>query len=182
MKRTWQSVLAVVVALALLALAWSALRPSSTGATPSPGPGASRTSASTTRATTTTPRATSGRATTSAPQGTTRAPGAQATDPATGLRWVSLEALPAEAAATLASIKAGPPYAYPRNDGVVYHNNNRVLPSKPDGYYHEFTVKTPGASGRGARRIITGGADRGQANAEYYYTADHYDSFERIRP
>ena len=121
----------------------------------------------------------SGRPTAAATTKTTSRP---ATDPASGLRWVDLSKLPKQASDTMAQIKAGPPYRYPRNDGVVYHNYNRVLPSKPDGYYLEFTVVTPGSSTRGARRIIDGGPDRGQANAEWYYTGDHYDTFERIRP
>ena len=33
-----------------------------------------------------------------------------------------------------------------------------MLPPKPRGYYHEYTVKTPGARNRGARRIVCGGA------------------------
>lgn len=114
--------------------------------------------------------------------GAIAAPATQATDPASGLRWVALTQLPREASDTLASIKAGPPYRYPRNDGVVYHNFNRVLPARPDGYYLEFTVVTPGSADRGPRRIIAGGPNRGQANAEWYYTPDHYNSFERIRP
>ena len=112
----------------------------------------------------------------------TQTPASGTTDPASGLRWVSLAQLPREASDTMSEIKAGPPYRYPNNDGVVYHNNNGVLPSKPDGYYHEFTVVTPGASSRGTRRIITGGPSRGATNGEYYYTGDHYNTFERIRP
>lgn len=95
---------------------------------------------------------------------------------------MDLASLPREASDTMAAIKSGPPYRYPNNDGVVYHNNNGVLPKKADGYYHEFTVVTPGASNRGARRMIAGGAQRGQANQEWYYTPDHYNTFERIRP
>jgi ribonuclease T1 len=41
--------------------------------------------------------------------------------------------------------------------------------------YHEYTVKTPGSSTRGARRIITG-----EATDEDYCTADHYASFSLI--
>ncbi|HZR01739.1 MAG TPA: ribonuclease domain-containing protein, partial [Burkholderiales bacterium] len=47
---------------------------------------------------------------------------------------------------------------------------------RPRGYYREYTVPTPGASDRGARRIITGTA------GERYYTADHYRSFRSIVP
>lgn len=96
-------------------------------------------------------------------------------DPVSGLPWVEESALPAQAAHTLAEIRSGGPYDYPRNDDVVYHNNNRVLPKKSDGYYREYTVKTPGSKTRGARRIIRG------RDGELYYTADHYTSFQRIR-
>lgn len=103
-------------------------------------------------------------------------------DPASGLPWVALSALPTQVADTMREIKAGPPYAYPNNDGVVFHNAEGVLPKRPDGYYHEFTVETPGAGNRGARRIVAGGPKMGQANSEWYYTPDHYTTFERIRP
>ncbi|MEO3935669.1 ribonuclease domain-containing protein [Dermatophilaceae bacterium Soc4.6] len=79
------------------------------------------------------------------------------------------------ARATLALVRAGGPFPYPRNDGVTYHNANRVLPIQRDGYYTEYTVPTPGSSSRGARRIIAG------QGGDYYYTRDHYDSFARIR-
>lgn len=105
-----------------------------------------------------------------------------ATDPASGLRWVSLAALPQEASETMDVIASGPPYPYPRADGGVFGNRERRLPARPSGYYHEFTVTTPGSSDRGARRIIAGGPNRGQANQEWYYTDDHYESFVRIRP
>ena len=95
-------------------------------------------------------------------------------DPASGLPTVAADSLPQQARRTLDLIDAGGPYPYPRNDGVVYRNRNGVLPRHPGGYYHEYTVATPGAHSRGARRIVTG--DRG----EFYYTADHYDTFSRI--
>lgn len=96
-------------------------------------------------------------------------------DAASGLPLVALAELPPEARDTLAAIKRGGPYVYER-DGVVFGNFERVLPNRPRGYYHEYTVKTPGVRTRGARRIISGGGQ-----AEYYYTADHYQSFKRIR-
>lgn len=114
--------------------------------------------------------------TTGAPSASSTAPtGGSSTDPTSGLAWINESALPSQAAHTLAEIRSGGPYDYPRNDGVVYHNNNRVLPKKSDGYYHEYTVKTPGSQTRGARRIIAG------ADGELYYTADHYSTFRRIR-
>lgn len=87
---------------------------------------------------------------------------------------IALAELPEQARDTLRAIKRGGPFAYDR-DGVVFGNFERALPRQPRGYYHEYTVKTPGAHNRGARRIISGGQD------EYYYTDDHYQTFKRIR-
>ena len=86
---------------------------------------------------------------------------------------VALASLPAEAQDTVALIDAGGPFPYDR-DGIVFENREHLLPSEPTGYYHEYTVPTPGSSDRGARRIITGSA------REMYWTDDHYQSFERI--
>ena len=83
--------------------------------------------------------------------------------------------LPPEAHAVLDDIAAGGPYEY-RQDGSVFQNRERLLPRRPRGYYHEFTVETPGSRDRGARRIITGG----EPPAEYFYTDDHYRSFRRF--
>jgi len=80
--------------------------------------------------------------------------------------------LPAEARQTIALIQRGGPFPH-RQDGTTFGNREQRLPQRPRGYYREYTVDTPGASNRGARRIITGG-DPPQA---WYYTDDHYDSF-----
>jgi ribonuclease T1 len=85
--------------------------------------------------------------------------------------------LPPEAIDTLRAIERGGPFSYDR-DGVVFQNRERRLPDRPRGYYHEYTVRTPGASDRGARRIIAGGAPP----EVYYYTDDHYRSFRRVEP
>jgi ribonuclease T1 len=85
----------------------------------------------------------------------------------------STSALPVEAHQTLALIKAGGPFPY-RQDGSVFGNREGLLPKRERGYYREYTVKTPGAKDRGARRIVAG---RG---AEYYYTDDHYRTFRRV--
>ncbi len=85
--------------------------------------------------------------------------------------------LPPEARATLRSIAAGGPFPH-RQDGVVFGNYEGLLPNEPRGYYHEYTVETPGAGDRGARRIITGG----EPPQIYYYTDDHYHSFRSFRP
>ena len=81
--------------------------------------------------------------------------------------------LPPEARATLSLIEKGGPFPYAR-DGAVFGNRERQLPKQKRGYYHEYTVGTPGARDRGARRIVAG---RG---GELYYTDDHYRSFRRI--
>jgi ribonuclease T1 len=106
--------------------------------------------------------------------------------------------LPREARETLALIKRGGPFPYAK-DGSVFNNRERLLPPQPRGYYREYTVRTPGARDRGARRIVAGGcpgapaesaAKRAEpgpyfvapcAGGEYYYTEDHYASFRRIR-
>ncbi len=85
-----------------------------------------------------------------------------------------LDELPKEAAKTLRLIEQGGPFPYQR-DGAVFGNFERRLPNQERGYYKEYTVPTPGARDRGARRIIAG------RNGEYYYTGDHYKTFRRIR-
>lgn len=87
-----------------------------------------------------------------------------------------LAGLPAEAAETVELIESGGPFPYPRNDGVVFGNYEGLLPKHERGYYHEYTVPTPGLSHRGKRRIVTGGQPVDDP-AEFFYTADHYQSF-----
>ncbi|MDH6213380.1 ribonuclease T1 [Streptomyces pseudovenezuelae] len=82
--------------------------------------------------------------------------------------------LPSQAYDTLDLIDAGGPYPYSQ-DGTVFRNQEGVLPGQSSGYYHEYTVKTPGSSTRGAKRIVTG-----QQSQEDYYTADHYVTFDLI--
>jgi ribonuclease T1 len=91
---------------------------------------------------------------------------------------IAAQALPAEARATLERIRAGGPFPYER-DGVVFGNRERILPPRSRGYYHEYTVPTPGVKSRGARRIVCGDS---LTLAECYYSEDHYQSFRRIRP
>ena len=109
-------------------------------------------------------------------------PSAPATPAGTG--WVPADPsvadvcrtrLPDQAADTLGLISAGGPYPY-RSDGVVFENREGLLPAHDSGYYHEYTVATPGSADRGTRRIVTGQA------GEQYWTADHYASFREIDP
>ncbi|QNP39411.1 ribonuclease domain-containing protein [Lysobacter solisilvae (ex Woo and Kim 2020)] len=105
------------------------------------------------------------------PQAVPAPPATRADAPAAGYPAF----LPTEAHAVLARIARGGPYEY-RQDGGVFQNRERRLPAQPRGYYREFTVETPGSRDRGARRIITGG----QPPREYWYTDDHYRSFQRF--
>jgi ribonuclease T1 len=87
-----------------------------------------------------------------------------------------LSTLPAEAATTWRLIERGGPFPYPRDDGSVFDNREKLLPRKESGYYHEYTVRTPGSGDRGARRLITG------SGHELYYTGDHYKTFVAVDP
>ena len=76
-------------------------------------------------------------------------------DSGTELLVVAEDQLPDEARDTLELIDAGGPFPYDR-DGVVFENREELLPERADGYYAEYTVPTPGADDRGARRIVAG--------------------------
>lgn len=100
-------------------------------------------------------------------------------DPATtvvGVRTCPLATLPPEAAETVRAIHSNGPFPFPRNDGVVFGNREGHLPDEVKGYYHEYTVITPGAANRSMRRIVTGGSPLTNP-LQYFYTDDHYDSF-----
>jgi ribonuclease T1 len=90
--------------------------------------------------------------------------------------------LPPQARQVLSLIHQGGPFKSQR-DGVTFSNRERLLPRQSSGYYTEYTVPTPGAHNRGARRIIAGKGDTGDpaSSGEYWYTADHYASFQRVR-
>jgi ribonuclease T1 len=81
--------------------------------------------------------------------------------------------LPPEARATVSLVRAGGPFPYSR-DGAVFGNREGRLPKRPRGYYREYTVTTPRARDRAARRIVAGRA------GELYYTDDHYRTLRRI--
>jgi guanyl-specific ribonuclease Sa len=98
----------------------------------------------------------------------------EAPPPAVSVR--PLSTLPAEAASTWRLVQQGGPFPYPRDDGEVFANREKRLPTKESGYYHEYTVRTPGSADRGLRRLITG------AGGELYYTDDHYVSFVAVDP
>ena len=110
-------------------------------------------------------------------------PAAAATSgaPGDGIPDCAVANLPPEAHEVVEDIQAGGPYEYPRNDGVPFGNREGLLPDEDRGYYREFTVKTPGESDRGARRIVTGGPDERDPE-HWYYTDDHYESFCEFAP
>jgi ribonuclease T1 len=107
------------------------------------------------------------------------APGiGDAKEPKRELVVIFLSALPVEAQATEQLIRAGGPFPHSK-DGTTFGNRERLLPAQRRGYYREYTVRTPGARDRGARRIVCGGS-RAVAPEACYYTEDHYASFRRI--
>ena len=88
-------------------------------------------------------------------------------------RTIEKRQLPKEAVETVSLIKKGGPFPHQR-DGVTFGNREKILPPRARGWYREYTVKTPGARDRGARRIVAG------RDGTLYYTDDHYRSFMRI--
>jgi len=93
----------------------------------------------------------------------------------TGMKTIPLTQLPPEAKTTIDLIQRGGPFPYPKKDGTVFGNFEKRLPVAARGYYREYTVPTPGARNRGARRIIA------SQRREYYYTGDHYSTFAQIQ-
>lgn len=87
---------------------------------------------------------------------------------------IRVDQLPPAAIHTIRLIERGGPFPFAR-DGSVFANRERRLPPRYRGYYREYTVAPVGARERGARRIIAG------RNGEFYYSRDHYRSFQRIR-
>ena len=105
-------------------------------------------------------------------------PVANAREYAADRNEIAAAKLPPEAREVLGLIRAGGPFHYER-DGMTFGNRERLLPARRRGFYHEYTVATPGSANRGARRIICGGPQR--TPEVCYYTDDHYASFRRIR-
>lgn len=103
---------------------------------------------------------------------------AKAQAPAAVLQTVTLTALPAQGRDMMALIEKGGPFKYDK-DGTVFGNREKFLPARQRGYYREYTVRTPGESSRGARRIVCGG-QQPRAPDACFYTDDHYASFRQI--
>lgn len=108
-------------------------------------------------------------------QGAVYVPPSREAAPAAGASTALPAFLPVEARDTIALIQRAGPFTH-RQDGSVFGNREGRLPRQPRGWYHEYTVETPGSRDRGARRIVTGGTPPSQ----WYYSDDHYDSFRRF--
>ena len=87
---------------------------------------------------------------------------------------IRVDRLPPEAIHTIRLIERGGPFPSAR-DGSVFANRERRRPPRHRGYYREYTVAPVGARERGARRIVAG------RDGEFYYSRDHYRSFQRVR-
>lgn len=61
-----------------------------------------------------------------------------------------------------------------RNDGITFENREQRLPRQTRGYYREFVHPTPNMGGPGPQRVVAG------RRGERYYTADHYETFQRL--
>lgn len=159
---------ALAVLLLGVAIGWAVHGGSSTTAAGNKPSTSSASSASATSrpATTTTqpPRSTAPRPGTTLPSGC---------DAVNGADTVAAGDLPKEAIETLDLIASDGPFPF-HQDGVVFQNREKLLPTRGKGYYHEYTVVTPRSSDRGARRIIVGKC------GEQWYTEDHYVSFRLI--
>jgi len=101
-----------------------------------------------------------------------------AREPRDRIDEIDVSALPAEAREVLVRIRAGGPFRYER-DGVTFGNREHALPPRRRGYYHEYTVATPGERTRGGRRLVCSGPRK--TPEVCYYTDDHYATFRRIR-
>ena len=110
-------------------------------------------------------------------QAASNTPAASGAQERSALVTVTKAQLPKEAAETLGLIKAGGPFPF-GEDGVLFRNSAVLLPQHPRGYYHAYTVRTPGSADRGQRRIVCGGPRR--QTGDCYYTDDYYVRFKRI--
>lgn len=103
------------------------------------------------------------------------------TQPEAGIEACSDDELPATMVPVVEDILDGGPYDYPGHDAGRFGNYEGILPDEQLGYYREFTVETPGLDHRGARRIVTGGAQETGPEV-WYFTDDHYEGFCQFAP
>ena len=101
-----------------------------------------------------------------------------AADAKTADTTIAVAQLPVQGRDVLTLIDQGGPFRHDK-DGTVFGNRDKILPARQRGYYREYTVRTPGESSRGARRIVCGG-QQPRAPDACFYTDDHYGSFRQI--
>ena len=87
-------------------------------------------------------------------------------DMGNALYAIDYDSLPYEARKTIDLIATDGPFPYSK-DGTSFGNTFKDL---PNGRYLEYTVPTPGASNRGARRIVAR-----MVTAQLFFTACHYE-------
>lgn len=95
-------------------------------------------------------------------------------DEQSGLREIAVDDLPATALATLSLVDAGGPYADP-DDGTPFSDPNGVLPSRPPGYYRQYTVVQPGSNDGTSWYLVIG------EQQEAYWTTDRFSTFRLVR-
>ena len=96
-----------------------------------------------------------------------------------GVRECGPRQVPEEAFSLIDDIHSNSPLTYPATDGGHFGNYESILPEEHSNYYREYTVPTPGRTGRGERRLVTGGGTPQDPDV-YYYTWDHYGTFCEI--
>jgi ribonuclease T1 len=79
---------------------------------------------------------------------------------------IDYDSLPPEARNTIKLIVSNGPFPF-QQDGTSFGNHFGNL---PNGMYLEYTVPTPGANSRGARRIVAR-----LKTAQLFFTACHYE-------
>lgn len=78
---------------------------------------------------------------------------------------IDYDSLPPEARNTIKLIISNGPFPFPGKDGSPFGNKFGDLPT---GKYLEYTVPTPGATNRGARRIVAR-----KTTGQLFFTACH---------
>jgi guanyl-specific ribonuclease Sa len=75
---------------------------------------------------------------------------------------------------TLDRIQLGQRLSKFRHDGITFENREQRLPQRESGYYREWVHPTPGESGPGPQRVISGNS------GEFWYTSNHYRTFIKL--
>ncbi len=95
-------------------------------------------------------------------------------DPATGLRWISVDALPDTARATLTLLHAEGSSPAPVV-GTPFANDDALLPAQADGYYTAYSVPDPDGGAATSWHLVLG------AEFEVFWTANDFATFRRVQ-